>query len=279
MAKCVLDSTPAARLPIVINRCVNLVLACLFLVPAVVIVAALYLLSCIVEKRPRSSFFYSGDRMGYQKKLFKIYKIRSLRDDPEFEKKGIILPAGSNRELVMGKFLRESRLDELPQLWNVIVGDMNLVGPRPLRPAVYEQMRQEMTHCVGRFRVKPGLTGYSQFLTPSRTPKRLRFAIDNYFINQGYRPGRDLVLVVWTMWMVLRRTFKATVRRIVARWRTYKTRGHVKEERLTDRHQSKNIWIQMADIDFSEVVQEPMPIYDINERAVSFLYEGELESC
>lgn len=261
-----------------INRLINVTIAGLLFVPSLLVIGVLYVISRLVEKRPQSPFFYCGQRLGLHKKPFVIHKIRTLREDLEFEQQGVILSAGSQRELVLGKFLRESRLDELPQLWNVLVGDMNLVGPRPLRPAMYEQLRRQLPNCEGRFRVKPGLTGYAQFLTPSRTPKRVRFAIDNYFINQGYRPGRDFALVSWTVWMVVVKTVTAALRRVVTLWTIFKKRRQLTEERLTARRQSKGIWIQLADIDFSGKTQAPVPIYDINDRAVSFYYEGDLET-
>jgi lipopolysaccharide/colanic/teichoic acid biosynthesis glycosyltransferase len=254
-----------------IDRAINLTLACLLAVPSSLIIFFLYLLHLLIEAPPRPQFFYSGLRLGRHLKPYTMYKIRTLRDDPQFENEGVILPPGSHRELKMGKFLRESRLDELPQLWNIIRGEMTLVGPRPVRPVVYEQLRKEISNCDYRFQVKPGLTGYAQFLTPSHTPKRIRFAIDNYRIAQGRHPGADLFLVVWTVWVVFRKAVKDMFRRIAMVWNIFRQRGFAADLRELQRYNHRHIWIQLRDMGFSNDNQEMIPIHDINYRAVSFV--------
>lgn len=260
-----------------INRALNLLLACLLSIPALLLVATVYAVRFLAGNKPRPAFLYSGIRLGRNFKPFTMYKIRTLKVDAEFENEGVILPPGSNRELPLGKFLRDSRLDELPQLWNVIRGNMNLVGPRPLRPVVYEQLRQELSNCDARFRVKPGLTGYAQFLTPSHTPKRIRFAIDNYYINKGPRIGQDFFLIGWTIREVLRKAIKGLSRRVITQWRIFRNRGHGIEERQLTRYRSKHIWIQLTNVDFSDRDQSMIHIYDINPRAVSFVSSRELQ--
>jgi len=255
----------------------NILVACLLSIPALAVVGTFYALHLLVRKRSRVSFLYSGVRLGRDFKPYTMYKIRTLREDFEFENEGVILPPGSERELPLGKFLRDSRLDELPQLWNVIRGDMNLVGPRPLRPVVYEQLRKELSNCDTRFRVKPGLTGYAQFLTPSHTPKRIRFAIDNYYINRGPRRGRDLFLIGWTIWEVLRKVIKTLSRRVLTRWVIFRNRGHGLEERKMTRHRSRHMWIQLTNVEFSDRDQPLIKINDINPRAVSFISSRELQ--
>jgi len=255
----------------------NMLVACLLSIPALIVVGIFYALYLLVRKESREPFLYSGIRLGQAFKPFTMYKIRTLRTDLEFENEGVILPEGSNRELPLGKFLRDSRLDELPQLWNVLRGEMTLVGPRPLRPVVYEQLRQELSNCDTRFLVRPGMTGYAQFLTPSRTPKRIRFAIDNYYIKRGPRRGRDLFLIVWTIREVLRKVIKSLSRRILTRWVIFRNRGHGIEERQMPRRRARNMWIQLTNVEFSDRDQPLIKIYDINSRAVSFVSSRELE--
>lgn len=257
------------------NRMVNVVFASLFSIPALLIIGVLYIIRLLGEKQPHAPFFYSGVRLGKNFKPFTMYKIRTLKVDSEFENQGVILEPDSNRELPLGKFLRDSRLDELPQLWNIICGKMNLVGPRPLRPVVYEQLRQELPNCDTRFRVNPGLTGYAQFLTPSHTPKRIRFAIDNYYINQGPRQGRDLFLIGWTIREVLWKAIKSLARRIITWWKILRNRGHGIDQRQMVRYRSKRIWIQLTNVGFSDRDQPLIKIHDINPRAVSFISSRE----
>ncbi len=261
------------------DRSINLLLAVLFAAPGLIVIVILYIAHLLVDKRPFAPFFYSGQRLGRNRKPFPMYKIRTLQIDPEFESGGKNPEPGSGRELKTGKFLRQSRLDELPQLWNVIRGDMNLVGPRPwreLRPAVSEQLNRENFSYEKCFQVKPGLTGYSQFLTPSDTPVRIRFAIDNYWVAKGRHLGRDLFLVGWTIWVVFRKAVKALARRALTRWMIFKNRGHGIEERKMVRYRSKHIWIQLTNVDFSDRDQPMIKIYDINPRAVSFISSREL---
>ncbi len=259
------------------DRVFNLLLACLLIIPALLVVGMFYAVHLMVKKDSRTSFFYSGVRLGRNRKPFAMHKIRTLRIDSGFEEMGEILQPDTRRELPLGKLLRDSRLDELPQLWNVIRGDMNLVGPRPLRPMVYEHLRQELSNCDSRFRVKPGMTGYAQFLTPSHTPKRIRFAIDNYYINQGPRPWRDLFLIIWTIREVFRKAIQNLSRRVITRWKIFRNRGHGVEQRQMTRYRSKHIWIQLTNVDFSDHKQPAIKIYDINPRAVSFISTRELQ--
>ncbi len=109
-----------------------------------------------------------------------MYKFRTLPKD--FEQK-------YDRELVsyrhsyqlprFSRFMRDTRLDEIPQIVNIFKGDMDFVGPRPIRPAVYRTVCRSIRDYDKRFVVKPGLIGYSQLFTPHSTPKRIRSFIDN----------------------------------------------------------------------------------------------------
>jgi len=115
-----------------------------------------------VDRRFRSK--HLGDRRGYDHggRLFKMYKFRSMRVDAEADGKAVWAQKSDPRATPVGKFLRKTRLDELPQLYNVIRGDMNIVGPRPERPAIFAQLREDIPQYAERQRVKPGITGWAQ---------------------------------------------------------------------------------------------------------------------
>jgi lipopolysaccharide/colanic/teichoic acid biosynthesis glycosyltransferase len=115
-----------------------------------------------VDRRFRSKSSY--DRRGYDHggRLFKMYKFRSMRVDAEADGKAVWAQKSDPRTTSIGKFLRKTRLDELPQLYNVIRGDMNIVGPRPERPTIFAQLRQDIPQYAQRQRVKPGITGWAQ---------------------------------------------------------------------------------------------------------------------
>ncbi len=104
---------------------------------------------------------FMQERLGLNKKPFTVVKFRTMHLDAE--KGGVRLAAiDDDRATKIGRFLRKSRLDEIPQIWNVLVGDMSMVGPRPIRKVVVDRLEKLDPKYVDRFQVKPGLTGYAQ---------------------------------------------------------------------------------------------------------------------
>lgn len=129
--------------------------------------------------------FYKGLRLGKNKQLFNIYKFRTLPNNAQKELIGAeLLSTKHGLTTPFTEFLRDTRLDELPQLWNVIRGDMGFIGPRPERPEIYEVICRKIQNYDKRFLVKPGLLGYSQLFTPHGTPKRMRTLVDNAYIHR-----------------------------------------------------------------------------------------------
>jgi lipopolysaccharide/colanic/teichoic acid biosynthesis glycosyltransferase len=115
-----------------------------------------------VDRRFRLKSSY--DRRGYDHggRLFKMYKFRTMRVDAEADGKAVWAQKSDPRTTSVGKLLRKTRLDELPQLYNVIRGDMNIVGPRPERPTIFARLREDIPEYHQRQRVKPGITGWAQ---------------------------------------------------------------------------------------------------------------------
>ncbi|HMN30979.1 MAG TPA: sugar transferase, partial [Caldilineaceae bacterium] len=119
------------------------------------------LMALLVKLESPGPVFYVQERMGLDARPFKILKFRSMRRDAEMDGPGWTVEADPRRTK-LGSFLRRFNIDELPQLVNVLVGDMSLVGPRPERPVYVEQFRQIIPRYMDRHQEKAGLTGWAQ---------------------------------------------------------------------------------------------------------------------
>ena len=115
-----------------------------------------------VDRRFRAKNTYDRRGYDYGGVPFKMYKFRTMRVDAEADGKAVWAQKIDPRTTSVGKFMRKSRLDELPQLYNVLRGDMNIVGPRPERPTIFAQLREDIPLYAQRQRVKPGITGWAQ---------------------------------------------------------------------------------------------------------------------
>ena len=142
--------------------------------------------------------FYSQERLGRYEKPFKVYKFRTMRVDAEKLSGPMLAQENDPRITRLGAFLRAVRLDELPQIWNVLVGDMSIVGPRPERPFFVEQFKQEIPEYVYRMNVKPGITGLAQVYGKYNTTAYDKLIYDLVYIqNAGIRT--DLTIIIQTV--------------------------------------------------------------------------------
>ena len=115
-----------------------------------------------VKLGSRGPVFYRGQRVGKDERVFDIFKFRTLQVDAEKQIGARLLTEGDSVYTPIGKFLKKWKLDELPQLFNVLKGDMSLVGPRPIRPIFLDQFKREIPGYARRFEVRPGATGLAQ---------------------------------------------------------------------------------------------------------------------
>jgi exopolysaccharide biosynthesis polyprenyl glycosylphosphotransferase len=116
----------------------------------------------LIRRESPGPFLYRQKRCGERGREFTLYKLRTMRADAEQETGPVWASENDPRRTRIGAWLRAHNLDELPQLWNVLRGDMSLVGPRPERPFFVEQFREDIQRYMARHMSKPGLTGWAQ---------------------------------------------------------------------------------------------------------------------
>jgi Undecaprenyl-phosphate glucose phosphotransferase len=121
-----------------------------------------FTIAVLIKLTSRGPIFYSQERMGADGKLFTLYKFRSMRVNAEGETGAVWAVPNDSRTTPIGKWLRRSSLDEFPQFFNVLKGDMSLVGPRPERPVFVRQFRKEIPKYMLRHKMKSGITGWAQ---------------------------------------------------------------------------------------------------------------------
>ncbi len=246
----------------------NRSLAALLLLFALPVIGITFLLMRFVMKN-KPPFFYKGPRLGKNKETFKIYKIRTLSGISESSLTAEIFRPGVDLELPGGKFLRDTRLDELPQLFNVLKGDMNLVGPRPIRLALYEKLAKTIHGYDFRFTVRPGVTGYAQLLTAHRTPKRVRSVIDNFCIRYRSSATWDLIFIGLTAIRFAQKLSSETWRRIRDRVRIYRTRKQLTDLRGLKRVKTRGGHLHITATDFRKNGIPPCPVTNLNYYALS----------
>ncbi len=168
-----------------------------------VLIIPLSLIALFVKLTSKGPVLFSQERMGLDGKSFTIVKFRSMFDDAERHTGPVWAAANDSRVTPLGRFLRRSNLDELPQLWNVLRGDMSLVGPRPERPHFVEQFKHRFPQYMLRHKVKAGLTGWAQVNGwRGNTPLEKRIEYDLYYI-ENWSVRLDLKI----MWLTLVKGF------------------------------------------------------------------------
>lgn len=152
-------------------------------------VMGLTALSILIESKGRGPILYSQTRVGRDGNRFNLYKFRSMRTDAEQDGVARWAQKNDNRVTRIGSLIRKYRIDELPQLWNIFVNDMSLVGPRPERPEFVDQLSKINALYKERHRVTPGLAGWAQICYPygaSKKDSMEKLQYDLYYVkNHG----------------------------------------------------------------------------------------------
>jgi sugar transferase (PEP-CTERM system associated) len=195
------DELRMGRLRRAAKRVLDVLMAGALLLLASPLMAVVAVLIKLDSKGP---VFYRQERVGLQGRSYWLWKFRSMRTDAE--KDGAVwAKADDDRVTRVGRFIRKSRIDEIPQIFNVLVGDMSFVGPRPERPVFVEQLKQQIPFYGLREMVKPGITGWAQIRYPygaSVEDARNKLEYDLYYVKNG-SAVLDLAIVFHTVRHVL----------------------------------------------------------------------------
>ena len=169
-------------------------------IAAIIVSSPVMLLMCILIKLTSPGpLIYKQERVGLHNKTFRMYKFRSMEIQPESEEKKAWTVKNDPRVTGIGKFMRRTSIDELPQLFNILKGDMSLVGPRPERPFFVEKFREEIPRYMVKHQVRPGLTGWAQVNGyRGDTSIRKRIDCDLYYI-ENWTIGFDIKIMFLTI--------------------------------------------------------------------------------
>jgi Undecaprenyl-phosphate glucose phosphotransferase len=191
-----LNDVPLRGLNAWIKRGLDVVLS---LAALVVLAVPFAIIAVLVRVTSKGRALYSQERMGLDGKAFTVYKFRSMYDDAEEASGPIWARDDDPRATPLGRWLRRLDLDELPQFWNVLKGDMSIVGPRPERPFFVEQFKHRIPQYMLRHKVKAGITGWAQVNGwRGNTSLEKRIEYDLYYIENW-----SVTLDLKIMWLTL----------------------------------------------------------------------------
>ena len=191
-----INDVPLQGFNTIVKRAIDIVISGVTLV---VLAIPFGLLAALVRLTSRGPVFYYQERMGLDGKRITIVKFRSMFEDAEAESGPVWARENDPRCTPVGRWLRRFDLDELPQLWNVLRGDMSIVGPRPERPYFVEQFKHRIPQYMLRHKVKAGITGWAQVNGwRGNTSLEKRIEYDLYYI-ENWSVGLDLKI----MWLTV----------------------------------------------------------------------------
>jgi exopolysaccharide biosynthesis polyprenyl glycosylphosphotransferase len=190
-------STDSKLMKRIVDIILCLIALVIFLIPLIVIAFSL--------KIGGGSVFYLQERVTHRGKIFKIYKFRTMIENAEALSGPVLAGQADNRITKLGRILRTTRMDEIPQIFNILKGDMSIVGPRPERPFFVEQFKKEIPEYSFRHNVKAGLTGLAQIQGKYNTSVENKLKYDLLYIN-SYSLTLDIKLIMQTLNILLRRS-------------------------------------------------------------------------
>jgi exopolysaccharide biosynthesis polyprenyl glycosylphosphotransferase len=162
------------------------------------------LAALFVAATSRGGVFYRQTRVGKDGRVFQLWKLRTMRPGAEVESGAVLATPDDPRVTAVGKLLRSARVDEIPQLWNVLRGDMSLVGPRPERPEFTARFSETVAGWELRHAARPGLTGLAQISGDYASEPEIKLRYDLAYLN-NWSLGLDLAILLRTLPVILTR--------------------------------------------------------------------------
>lgn len=178
------------------------------------------LIAGAIKLEDGGTIFFPQSRVGRHGRVFQALKFRSMIPDAELRTGAVQATEGDPRVTRIGRLLRATAMDELPQLWNILVGDMSVVGPRPLRPGEHETRSDgrlvpldEIPGYAERHRVRPGLTGLAQVYAPRDISRLNKFRLDRLYLKRASF-WLDLKLILVSFWITGRGDWETRDRKV-----------------------------------------------------------------
>lgn len=191
---------PVPKSKLIGKRICDIIFGTLFGIISLPIILIFGILVKLTSKGP---VFFKQQRVGYMGKPITIVKLRSMKNDAEKKTGAVWAKKDDPRVTSVGHFMRKTRIDELPQFWSIVKGDMSLVGPRPERFILTEQFSEKWPNFPQRLRIIPGLTGYAQIhggydVKPNEKSKLDNYYIEHYSLISDFKIAFETIRIIFT---------------------------------------------------------------------------------
>lgn len=191
---------PVPKYQLIGKRVCDIIFGTIF---GIISLPIIFVFAIIIKLTSKGPIFFKQERVGYMGKPIKITKLRSMRNDAEKKTGAVWATKNDPRVTPVGRFMRKTRVDELPQFWSIIKGDMSLVGPRPERFVLTEEFYEKWPDFPQRLRIIPGLTGYAQVhggydLKPNEKCKLDNYYIEHYSLGFDFKVAFETIKIIFT---------------------------------------------------------------------------------
>lgn len=191
---------PVPKSKLIGKRICDIIFGTLF---GIISLPIIFIFGILVKLTSKGPVFFKQQRVGYMGKPITIVKLRSMKNDAEKKTGAVWAKKNDPRVTSVGRFMRKTRVDELPQFWSIVKGDMSLVGPRPERFVLTEKFSKKWPDFPKRLRIIPGLTGYAQThggydLKPNEKSKLDNYYIEHYSLDFDFQIAFETIRIIFT---------------------------------------------------------------------------------